>query len=183
MCIYFKKKNFNKGILETEYTYPVTIFTALPPWTPALWFFLGSSRGPQGPETPPICPEVVPWLRLVWDRALPPRRKNINKWLMSPVLQNIFTVFVGIHVIYFGLLLNLLSVMTVIWEEEKVVLLTFKIKNLSLTQLMSSNPGSSSAWGGRFGSWAVRKWTGESGGRRAALKKLVTLEKPPNVVA
>ena len=55
--------------------------------------------------------------------------------------------------------------------------------NPLLTQVMSSNPGSSSGCGGRLGSWETREWTGESGGRRAALKKLVTLENPPNVVA
>lgn len=55
--------------------------------------------------------------------------------------------------------------------------------DLSLTQVMSSNPGSSSDWGGKLGSWGARVWAGDSGGRRAALKKFVTLENPPNVVA
>ena len=31
--------------------------------------------------------------------------------------------------------------------------------------------------------WAPAVWWGESGGRRAPRKKLVTLEKPPKVVA
>lgn len=53
----------------------------------------------------------------------------------------------------------------------------------SLTQVMSSKPGSSSAWGGKLGSWELRGWSGDSGGRMAALKKFVTLENPPNVVA
>lgn len=53
----------------------------------------------------------------------------------------------------------------------------------ALTQVMSSKPGSSSGWGGRPGSLALQKEGEESGGRSAALKKLVTLENPPNVVA
>lgn len=56
----------------------------------------------------------------------------------------------------------------------------------ALTQVMSSKPGSSSHDGGRPGSCEaepLRQEGEESGGRSATLKKLVTLENPPKVVA
>lgn len=122
----------------------------IPLWTQALWFSLGSSHVPQGPEIPPTCPVVVPSLHLVWGQVLPPKCKERN---------------------------NHKTTDSCLWFL--ILLVVFCV----LTQVMSSKPGSSSDCGGMRGSWALRCGKGDSGGRSAALKKLVTLENPPNVVA
>lgn len=121
----------------------------LPLWTRALWLSLDSLLVLLGPESPPTCPEVVPWWLQVWDQAPRPAWTTTMTWWAA-----------GLH----------------------FSLRHFE-KSLLLTQVMSSNPGSSSGWDGRLGSWAERGWMEDSGGRIAALKKFVTLENPPNVVA